>query len=134
MQEAEHQIVTAYEIHAARPADVTLWTPALDRHQTIFGRAPDLAAGDRGFSRRPMNRRRPLAVSDASSCRGAAPSRPRGARMNTSVGSVGRNDGVSAVKAASVCTNADMDWTAVATMAQTACIAGLAYVSSRTIW
>jgi transposase, IS5 family len=27
-----------------------LWTPALDRHQAIFGRAPDLAAGDRGFS------------------------------------------------------------------------------------
>lgn len=50
IQEAEHQIVTAYEIHAARPADVTLWTPALDRHQAIFGRAPDLAAGDRGFS------------------------------------------------------------------------------------
>jgi IS5 family transposase len=50
IQEAEHQIVTAYEIHAARPADVTLWTPALDRHQAIFRRAPDLAAGDRGFS------------------------------------------------------------------------------------
>src|SRR5215207_5645908 len=50
IQESEHQIVTAYEIHAARPADVTLWTPALDRHQVIFGRAPDLAAGDRGFS------------------------------------------------------------------------------------
>jgi len=50
IQEAEHQIVTAYEIHTARPADVTLWTPALDRHQAIFGHAPDLAAGDRGFS------------------------------------------------------------------------------------
>jgi IS5 family transposase len=50
IQEAEHQIVTAYEIHVARPADVTLWTPALDRHQAIFGHAPDLAAGDRGFS------------------------------------------------------------------------------------
>lgn len=50
IQEAEHQIVTAYEVHAARPADVTLWAPALDRHQAIFGRAPDLAAGDRGFS------------------------------------------------------------------------------------
>src|SRR6266487_731624 len=50
IQEAEHQIVTAYEVHAARPSDVTLWTPALDRHQAIFGRAPDLAAGDRGFS------------------------------------------------------------------------------------
>ena len=50
IQEAEHQIITAYEVHAGRPADVTLWTPALDRHQGIFHRAPDLAAGDRGFS------------------------------------------------------------------------------------
>jgi IS5 family transposase len=50
IQEAEHQIVTAFEIHAGRPADVTLWTPALDRHQAIFGHAPDLAVGDRGFS------------------------------------------------------------------------------------
>jgi IS5 family transposase len=50
IQESEHQIITAYEVHAKRPADVTLWTAALDRHQTIFGRAPDLAAGDRGFS------------------------------------------------------------------------------------
>jgi IS5 family transposase len=50
IQESEHQIVTAYEVHATRPADVTLWTPALDRHLTMFGRAPDLAAGDRGFS------------------------------------------------------------------------------------
>ena len=50
IQEAEHQIITGYDVHARRPADVTLWTSALDRHQTIFGRAPDLAAGDRGFS------------------------------------------------------------------------------------
>jgi IS5 family transposase len=50
IQESEHQIITAYDVHATRPADVTLWTAALDRHQTIFGRAPDLAAGDRGFS------------------------------------------------------------------------------------
>ena len=50
IQESEHQIITAYEVHAARPADTTLWTPALDRHQGIFGRPPDLAAGDRGFS------------------------------------------------------------------------------------
>jgi transposase, IS5 family len=50
IQEAEHQIVTGFDIHAGRPADVTLWTPALDRHLAIFGRAPDLAAGDRGFS------------------------------------------------------------------------------------
>jgi IS5 family transposase len=50
IQEAEHQIVTAFEVHAQRPADAHLWTPALDRHQQIFGRAPDLATGDKGFS------------------------------------------------------------------------------------
>jgi IS5 family transposase len=50
IQEAEHQIITAYEVHHTRPADMTLWTPALDRHIAIFGRAPDLAAGDRGFA------------------------------------------------------------------------------------
>ena len=26
IQESEHQIITAYEVHAKRPADVTLWT------------------------------------------------------------------------------------------------------------
>ncbi|MBA3642393.1 MAG: ISNCY family transposase [Acidobacteria bacterium] len=50
VQEAEGQIITAFEVHAGRPADVTLWTRALDRHVAIFGRAPHLAAGDRGFS------------------------------------------------------------------------------------
>jgi transposase, IS5 family len=49
IQEAEHQIITAYEVHTTRPPDMTLWAPALDRHITIFGRPPDLAAGDRGF-------------------------------------------------------------------------------------
>jgi hypothetical protein len=29
---------------------MTLWTPALDRHVALFGRAPDVAAGDRGFA------------------------------------------------------------------------------------
>src|SRR5262249_42492868 len=50
IQEAEHQVIPAYEVHAQRPADKTLWVPALDRHRVIFGRPPDLAAGDRGFA------------------------------------------------------------------------------------
>ncbi len=50
IQESEHQIITRYEVHTKRPADVTLWTPAIDRHRAIFGRAPDVAAADRGFS------------------------------------------------------------------------------------
>src|SRR5688572_1747466 len=50
IQEAEHQIVTGYQVHARRPADRALWIPALDHHIAIFGRAPDLATADRGFS------------------------------------------------------------------------------------
>lgn len=50
IQEAEHQIVTAYAIHPTRPADATLWVAALDTHEALFGRVPDLAAADRGFS------------------------------------------------------------------------------------
>ncbi len=48
IQESEHQIITAYDVQPERPADVTLWTAALDRHQTIFGRA---AGSRRGRSR-----------------------------------------------------------------------------------
>jgi IS5 family transposase len=50
IQEAEGQIVTAYAVHAGRPADSTLWTPALQAHQHTFGQAPYLAVGDRGFA------------------------------------------------------------------------------------
>jgi IS5 family transposase len=50
IQESEHQIITAYEVHDRRPPDVTLWTPALDRHIAIFDRPPAIAAGDRGFA------------------------------------------------------------------------------------
>jgi IS5 family transposase len=50
IQESEHQIITAYEVHDRRPADMTLWTPALDRHIAMFDRPPDIAAADRGFA------------------------------------------------------------------------------------
>jgi len=50
IQEAEHQIITAYAVHDRRPADKTLWVPGLDDHIAIFGRPPDLATADRGFS------------------------------------------------------------------------------------
>jgi len=50
IQEAEHQIVAAYAIHAQRPADRSLWVPALEEHERIFGRVPGLATADRGFA------------------------------------------------------------------------------------
>jgi len=50
IQESEGQIVTAYAVHPKRPADRTLWAKALDDHLWHFGRAPDLATADRGYS------------------------------------------------------------------------------------
>jgi IS5 family transposase len=50
IQEAEGQIVSAYEVHAERPADHTLWVRALDAHEQRFGRVPHLATADRGYS------------------------------------------------------------------------------------
>ncbi len=47
IQEAEHQIVTAYEVHAARPSDVTLWTPALDRLPRRGPKSPTRRAYER---------------------------------------------------------------------------------------
>jgi hypothetical protein len=44
------KFTTAYDVHEQRPADVTLWTAGLDGHLTMYGRAPDLTVGDRGFS------------------------------------------------------------------------------------
>jgi hypothetical protein len=128
IQEAEHQIVTAYEIHAARSADVTLWTPALDRHQAIFGRAPDFAAGDRGFSSATNEQ----AATDRGIRRvivpRRGPSRPRGVPMSATTGSAAANAGASGAKAACVCSNVAMACAAVATMASTACTAGSASV------
>ena len=120
IQESEHQIITAYEVHPKRPADVTLWTAALDRHQVIFGRAPDLAAGDRGFSSAANEQAaidRGVRRVILPRCGPKSPARRayerqrwfrRGQRWR-----VGWEGG-------SVCSNADMDWTVVATMGSTA--------------
>lgn len=50
IQEADGQIVTAYAVHEGRPADATLWTPALETHEHTFGKPPQLAVADRGFA------------------------------------------------------------------------------------
>jgi DDE family transposase len=56
IQEAEGHIITDYEVCATRVPDDQLWVPALDRHITLFGRAPRLAVADAGFAS-PANER-----------------------------------------------------------------------------
>jgi transposase, IS5 family len=40
IQEAEHQIITDYEVFLKRPADQELLIPAIEKHRGIFGRLP----------------------------------------------------------------------------------------------
>jgi hypothetical protein len=49
LQEAENQIITAYEVYAQRPYDSDLLIPAIDIHQALLGRAPRLVAADAAF-------------------------------------------------------------------------------------
>jgi IS5 family transposase len=49
IQEAEHQIITAYVVYDTRPSDSDLLIPALDAHEQRLGRVPRLVAGDAAF-------------------------------------------------------------------------------------
>ena len=50
LQEAEGQIITDYEVCTTRVPDKTLWVPALERHQQLFGHLPRVAVADAGFA------------------------------------------------------------------------------------
>jgi IS5 family transposase len=49
IQEAENQIITAYEVYEQRPNDKDLLIPAVEIHQQRLDRVPELVAGDAGF-------------------------------------------------------------------------------------
>jgi transposase, IS5 family len=49
LQEADNQVVTAYQVCRQRPADSSLLIPALEKHVQIFGHAPQDVAADPGF-------------------------------------------------------------------------------------
>jgi len=49
VQEVENQMVIDYEVYDKKPSDTDLLIPAIERHETLTGRTPDLAAADNGF-------------------------------------------------------------------------------------
>jgi transposase, IS5 family len=49
IQEAENQIVTHYDVFAERPSDRHLLAGAVQSHQKVLGRVPELAAADAGY-------------------------------------------------------------------------------------
>jgi len=49
IQEAEHQIITHYEVFAQRPSDSELLISAVETHQQQLGKMPQMVAADAGF-------------------------------------------------------------------------------------
>jgi transposase, IS5 family len=49
VQEAENQIVIDYEVYDKKPSDTDLLVPAIERHEELTGRTPELVAADNGF-------------------------------------------------------------------------------------
>jgi len=49
IQEAENQIVIAYEVYEQRPNDKDLLVPSVQSHEQRLGRVPEMVAGDAGF-------------------------------------------------------------------------------------
>ena len=49
LQEAENQIVIAYEVYGRRPDDADLLIPAIETHQALLDRVRYLVAADAAF-------------------------------------------------------------------------------------
>src|ERR1700739_1979077 len=49
LQEAENQIVVAYEVYDQRPSDSDVLMAAIETHQAMLGCTPRLVAADAGF-------------------------------------------------------------------------------------
>jgi Transposase DDE domain len=49
IQEAEHQIITDYEVFEKRPVDADLLLPSIETHQKLLGQIPKMVAADAGF-------------------------------------------------------------------------------------
>jgi len=49
LQEAEHQIITHYEVYAARPSDAEVLVGAVQEQEARLGRTPELVAAEAAF-------------------------------------------------------------------------------------
>ena len=49
VRQIEGGLITHYRAHAKRPAEAPLLERAVAEHQELFGRAPEVCAGDKGF-------------------------------------------------------------------------------------
>jgi hypothetical protein len=119
LQEAENQIIIAFEVDDRRPSDSDLLIPAIERHTTKLGRQPRLVAGDAAFYLRKNEAaakrqgvKRVCILNRATKVRRAKPSK-------SSAGSTAGRNGAPAVRDPSASANAGTASPAVDTRAMT---------------
>jgi IS5 family transposase len=49
LRQVDGGLITHYRVHERRPAEAPLLVPAVEAHQELFGRVPEVCAADRGF-------------------------------------------------------------------------------------
>ena len=120
IQEAEGQIVSAYEVHARRPADRTCGCARSTRISSSSAARPTWPPGIAATVPPPMRPPPPRAASAGSYCPRSARNRRPAAPTNANAGFAAACGGASAAKDASACSNAGTICSAVATAGPTA--------------
>jgi IS5 family transposase len=94
LQEAENQIVIAYEVYNQRPSDSDILMAAIETHQARLGQAPHLVAADAGFySAKNEAAARPTALSVCASPIALPRARSASASRRSAGSVTGRNGG-----------------------------------------
>src|ERR1700693_3105620 len=107
LQEAESQIVTAYEVYDRRPSDCDLLVGAIDIHQARLGRIPRLVAADAAFYSANNEAAAKPKASSASAFPIAPPKAPRANANRRSAGSATARNGAPDARDASAWPDAD---------------------------
>src|ERR1700737_2284353 len=126
LQEAENQIVIAYEVYDQRPSDSDLLIAAIETHQATLGCTPRLVAADAGFYWPKMRRQRKPRASSASAFPIALPRAPSANASRRSAGSATARNGAPDVRVASAWSSGGTVSIAADTEAMPECSAGSA--------
>ena len=126
LQEAENQIVVAYEGYDRRPSDSDLLLAAIETHQATLGCTPHLVAADAGFYSAKNEAAAKAKASSASASPTAPPRAPSANANKRSVGFAPARNGEPAARVASAWSNDGMDSTAAGTRAMPESSAGSA--------
>jgi len=130
VQEAENQIIVAFQVYDKRPADSALLIPAIEQHQQRLGVVRAWPPATPDFSPPPTKRLRRSWESHKWRFPIWVPAVCSGESAKRSAGSAELRNGASVAKGASACSSGATDSVAASIKVMQACIAGSVSESS----